>query len=1061
MKTKKKEIIAICIGILLLVLIIGSVIFICNFDKVVAKKEQAYMPFQSSIEIALEPLGETHDIPANSTLSFGMKVNSRYQLSSVEVFINDVGFRHYEGDVFYGSNEFFDVWSWKPGEQGLFYIMVYAYDIQGGSGFSKQVLVSASKPYEFVAVVEPQPGDSLASISAGKGVPIEKLAELNPGVSTNEALGEDQKVFIPAPVIPSNNAEIIPPKEAPEEKNTGLPGIEELAGSLNPNWSSYLDLLEEHKLIPPQNAQGDTAPPEEIPGPDSEPNESNKPWRFKISKFMNNVAQNIDHFADALSKMGKKAPVKPPTQPYIWGSAETCSAKIEIRNYHDYRNGSNEDYNPPEDGFRLYRTTGDEEFELVKILPPHHTDSMNTLVVYDEDLARETYTYVMSAYNQVGAQHSDPVIVTISDPSCKASTTQPIHATDVVLSSDGDLKLAPGIDLAYFYIQMDTGNGIYGAARREPENNQFFMPNSGKAFNIYNYLYSLLPAINPSDVRIKMEIWAWIGDTAVHLKTISFEIHHTFILICGLPGAGSCSSKDSGWYRSASTNYRGDPKTLEYEVKIFPSRLSKIKSAKIQVALAPFNPALDHALGLLYDEDESFMFTKNEPYIFMVSLKDLLYDNPIYGRRLEYADKEHISEFTLYIRMKVHYQGDMPRARYTNQAIIESRTYDKVMDDLPPVKTFLENIYDIHILPETYQPPNFLVAGTLEDPCYIILDDPSGTYYKGQKICYHEYEKAKRQNCDGFVKTFNCVAQEFGKALLEAFDFAGWVYNEAKDQAVKAIAYIIPGCGDTCKSYIRVGIDLVVTYFTGLPPRMPSSEELIAEGATEIFMNLAVAAESAFVGTNFFETYCKNDEACRAKIKGFIKDELLKVRALMNQEACLDEEGNKVWKAMCFPPEVSITPAQGYANSPGSIAVRIYRKTTQASLETNMMDARVQYRIGLTVKDGGKQSWYDYDENQRVTFIPLLEWFPEIAPGNSLTQFLTLTPCRGKDYGKCPSDTHLFESQFDAKYLGSTSVITVQAMCLNVAGAHKDRYVPCDPNAQSVLTVHNPKTFWE
>lgn len=1056
MKTKNKTIIALSISLVVLFIIMAAIVFVYNYDKIVAKKEQAYVPFQSSIEIALEPLSEIQDVPANSTLSFGMKINSRFQLATVDVFINDVSFRHYEGNAFYGSNEFFDVWSWEPGKQGLFSLMVYAKDIQGGSGFSKQVLVSASDPYEFVSVVKPQPGENLASISAGKGVSMEKLLELNPDVPPDEALSEDRTVLIPAPAIPSDPDVQIPPREIPENKQNGLPGFDVLKTILNPNWQSHLDLLQDNHFIPPQNVEGDTAPPEEIPGPDSKISTIVKPWRFSLSGFVNKISNNFPFLLNSIESLGKEAPTKPPNQPYIWVSSETCSARIEIRNAYDYRNV----YNPQEDGLRLYRTTGDEEFELVKTLPPIHRNNTDMVVIYDEGLAQETYTYVMSAYNQIGAQHSDPVNVTISDPSCKISSTQPTHPTDVVLATNGDLKLAPDIDLAYFYIQTDTGTGVYSAARREPEGNRFYMPNSGTAFNIYNYLYSLLPDFSPSDVRIKMEIWAWIGDRAVHLKTTSFEIHHTFIMICGLPGEGSCSSKDSGWYRYASTNYRGDPETLKYEVKIFPSRVSKIEYAKIQIALGPFNPTQERTAGMVYNEGDSYMFTKDEPYIFLVSLKDLLYDHHMY--RFALAKKDHLNEFTLYIRMKIHYQGDMPRARYTNQAILESRTHDKLKDDLPPVKSFRENIYDIQILPETYQPPNFLVAGISDGPCYIILDDPTGTYQKGQKICYREYEKARRPKCDGFVGVFSCVAQEFGKAALEAFDFASWLYNEAKDQAVKAIAYVIPGCGDSCKGYVRGGLDLVVMYFTGLPPRLPSSEELVAEGATEIFMNMAVAAESAFIGTNFFETFCKNDDACRERIKGFIKDELLKVRALMNKEACVGEDGKKVWKAMCFPPEVVITPAQGYDSSPGLIALRISRDTSPASLEIGDFDAQYQYRLSLTVKAGGEDLLYSYNEEERIIFIPYLEVMPKIAPGKSMTLFLPLTPCRGKDYGKCPADLHMYDSQFDRKYLGSTSVITAQALCLTDPGPNKmNHFVPCDPNAQSVLTVHNPKTFWE
>mgnify|MGYP000963229821 FL=1 len=1062
MPAKKKWIIFLILGIVILGLIAGGLVYVLRFDDQLAEEQIALEPALPGFDFRLEPFSNIRNVPLNSTIAFALEVISKYQLASVDITINDIAYHHFEGDELYGANTFFKVWTWQPGSKGLFYINVFAKDVNGSTGFSDQLVVTTDDALELLSVIETKSGESLDAIAAEKGIPSSVLDQLNPDFSTTEILAEGQAVFVPAPSPPIEYENLIPPESIPEssakDEKTTLPGIVEDVDISKIDMGKYVEFLVEHSLIPPQNEDGDAQEPEEIPGLNDV---FVDPQKIQAESIISQVSHNIGLIIEGIQKSRQEPPTAPPIAPQIGVTVDGCKISIDIRNYLYFNNRAEYGIYQPEDGFNLFRAENDGEFQLIKTFPPNLNKAGSEVKFFYEDKTVEhnkNYSYVMTAFNEKGVAASEPSRKTLDDPSCKSKRPELIIPKTVEISPEGDVVLGWGLDLAYFYIQMDTGNGVYGAAKRVPEDNLFFLPKSGKILNIYDYLYSLLPDVTATDVKIKMEVWTWMGDTAVHLTTVSFEVHHTMLLICAHPGAGTCTSNQASWMRYASTDYWGDPETLVYDVKIIPSKFSKLDKVRVQMAFERFYRQNERGSAQVYDEIHAIE-PNAEPIIFTVSLKDVVYDNYIYGKRLEQAKQGNINKFTLYIRMFPAYESGLVLRRPTNQVIIQSRTSDKVEDDLPPLKSWLESVYEVNIVPDTYVAPLFQYSRWTE-PCYIILDDPTGTYEKGQKICYSQYRKDQEPDCDGFWDLFVCVAQEFGKAGLDALDFVAWMYDQAKAQLTNGIAYIIPGCGDSCKRYIRVGVDLTVTYLTGLPPTLPTSETILAEGATELFVNFAVAAEYAITGTNFFETYCANDESCRESIRQTIEDELTKLRVIMNRDACLDEEGNEKWKAMCFPPEISIMPAPGTQNMNGSIGLNIRRKTNQASLESEDSDRALYYRIGLNVY-GPDDNFYN-PEGQKIIFQPILEDFPPLEPGQSVDMFFPLIPCHYSHGGECPGQDHLINFQFERSYFKQTSTITAHELCFVVTSSStRGSYVPCDPGAISQIKIKNPNSLAE
>lgn len=195
MPAKKKWIIVLIIGIVILGLVAGGLVYVLRFDDQSAEKQTINEPTFPRFDFRLEPFSSVRNVPLNSTIAFALEVISNYQLASVDITINDVAYHHFEGDELNGANTFFKVWTWQPGSKGLFYINVFAKDVNGSTGFSDQLVVTTDEALELLSVIEAKSGENLDLIAAERGISSTVLDQLNPDISATEDLEEGQTVL--------------------------------------------------------------------------------------------------------------------------------------------------------------------------------------------------------------------------------------------------------------------------------------------------------------------------------------------------------------------------------------------------------------------------------------------------------------------------------------------------------------------------------------------------------------------------------------------------------------------------------------------------------------------------------------------------------------------------------------------------------------------------------------------------------------------------------------------------------------------------------------------------
>ena len=155
--------------------------------------------------------------------------------------------------------------------------------------------------------------------------------------------------------------------------------------------------------------------------------------------------------------------------------------------------------------------------------------------------------------------------------------------------------------------------------------------------------------------------------------------------------------------------------------------------------------------------------------------------------------------------------------------------------------------------------------------------------------------------------------------ITEFWDMVVNAWNYVKGMVVEAIAqglnYLTDLCnGQECRDRLMTGLNMAITYFTGLPPDLPDSKTLIGDG-----LDYAVSLAVQQAGVN-----C--DQGCINEIKSdyeTIEDAFIQQTS---QPACFSGNGGWYGKsAMCLPPGVSVKPIPGAAYQPPSAVLQVTR----------------------------------------------------------------------------------------------------------------------------------------
>ena len=147
------------------------------------------------------------------------------------------------------------------------------------------------------------------------------------------------------------------------------------------------------------------------------------------------------------------------------------------------------------------------------------------------------------------------------------------------------------------------------------------------------------------------------------------------------------------------------------------------------------------------------------------------------------------------------------------------------------------------------------------------------------------------------------------------------LYNGLKNGIVDAFATVLNGiapgiCGSDCRSGLMTGLNVAITYFTGIPPNLPTTDELVDKG-----LSLAIDAALDEAGIGF----C--DELCKGQLKDAIKAQAESLKQTKSQPACFGGS-NTAWygkKPMCLPDGLITEPIHGGAYRPPNVKVQITR----------------------------------------------------------------------------------------------------------------------------------------
>ena len=655
-----------------------------------------------------------------------------------------------------------------------------------------------------------------------------------------------------------------------------------------------------------------------------------------------------------------------------------------------------------ESGFFVYRSQDGKPFERIATLPAV-TNPVSWEYYHGYSIPDQfgVVTFTISAFNTAGETTSAPVTLQMDQDNCLAKGRGAAALGQIHLT-DGNLILPYSMDLAYLYMSINNARSY-----RIPEGDRMFLPGSGMKLNLDDYFDTLLDSFTAADFDISMEVWGWIGPDLKLVGTYKTTIHRSVLLVCSEEGEGKCSGNGDGeWLTEINFSDQKPVKDQIYMFKWISSQTQKTDQVCYQFAYTPYPNDLFFDINGLISSGCSYIiknnqYAKSNEEVFTEYIGNLLYpteqpefhgwgtgsqvfDYHSYGIQDEYPEG---SAFSIFVRVQPKSDHFDPQAKFSNTVVLHRNT-PPVPSELPPLASTLPSMFDIQILRESYVPPEFEVWN--DWGCVIIDEDPTGEFYPGQYVCPGKVPP--KDDCEGksdFICFFECIPD----ALSFLYDQFSWAFELWKSAIAKNISNIIPGCSDAdwCRSAIKKGVDYGVSYITGLPPTMPTSDQLIADNVGEMFVNAAAVAEMYYTGydESAIKIFCDSAD-CKKVISDKFLSEYKVAKSFIANKSC--SGGMEAYYhgqiPNCLDPSIIMHAAPGSGNYPAVISVKITRKAARGT-ELVQPDFS-KYRLAVNVNATNDLSKYGYSQTEYKEYGSVLLEIPDIPPGKSTTLFVPL-----------------------------------------------------------------------
>jgi len=816
--------------------------------------------------------------PADNPIPVGVMVIGKSALQKVELWVDG---RLFDSQAS-GKPYFYRAWRWMPFTPGEHTLFARATGADGRTADSNVLHIQASPAAGFLAVATSKQGDTLQSLAQQNGLPLTQLAASNPALDPQAPLPAGQQIFLPFQYLPSGG-------NGTPSKATPGPAP---ANPANPGGPAALPFLVKSAL----------------------------------------------HVTSSL-----------PAAPSLQAAVGVCNVTLTIQ-----------DSSQDEDGFFVYALTDSAaSFDRITSLKAY-TGTLQYVVPNQHGQVQ----FYVSAYNTFGEAPSAPVQVDISSPQCNPTPAE----TGGLKYSGGILSLPKGTQLAYLYASI---NG--GTYQRLPPGHAFMRPSSGQV-DLRSQIQQLLGGAATGEADL--DVWGWKDGALVHLGQLHININFASLAICdlGLDCNGDMGS--THWVTQATVGsdqanptraFRwsaqgldityaiwqigSQPFPLQYSIGAPPGLLaSGISQADVDpvsgaaggIFNVDFATDLQAAAAPSFNHLAGFHLPGQSSNNFDTSLLPSL--GVQWNSQLASAILQVALSSTFYIRV-MPMAGGHPSTDPSNTVVVTYRPTGPV----PTVQIYKVPSFSVQVVPGSYtnQVMSSPMLGVLG--CSIITGadhDTFVTWFKdnlaAQPFFSNFNDEQQSTIADSAFQVWNshigdkiCPAataesdtpwydqfwEDLGDAVSDLFNSLSSALDTIKGTLVDALASIIPGCGPSCSDLLMTGLNFTITYFTGLPPNIPSYNDMVNLG-------ISYAVQTAIDQSGI--PYC--DETCQGKITSEIQSISQQVAASGgSQPACgasmWATDGSTVYdlQSLCIPPGISYSPVPGSMYQPATLQVKVSR----------------------------------------------------------------------------------------------------------------------------------------
>jgi len=645
--------------------------------------------------------------------------------------------------------------------------------------------------------------------------------------------------------------------------------------------------------------------------------------------------------------------------PTLNASVDGCTVKLYIA-----------DNSEDETGFFVYRAgPGSSAFKRIDELG---SSPGTGIFQYTDPDQKGPLQYYVSAFNGGGEAPSNPIQVEFNDADCQAAEGSSFDSKTLTLTQE--------VQWAYFYFSVNQQP--YDRFPNPP--NQFLAPD-GKALDLSNFLEGLIVSSPEPVETLDVEVWGWQNDTLIALGRQHIDLNFTDLKICNL-GTG-CTGDVASTFRSHYAIIASDNSNQVHEF-YWVSNVPGTTNALWQIASMPFDSNFHpRPRGLLasgcVEGETGGSFTVDFAHLEQYSpapstcVENLTpYFDQLQTRVSSLLNLSSTGEpRTLYARI-IPMRGNQPAGRPSNTVVIRYQAGETTVE--PVILNHLPDTYRVEITsfsPINWGDPNLWgcvyiqnldyntilnsvresLPSTVEDSLVTSLvnnyyDQLYQAMINHWPVCPAPYKEEDKSWLEEGMEAIGGALEEIWNSITELF-------NELKASIVDVIAEVINTlgieCGQTCKSRLMTGLEIGMTYFTGIPPSLPTFDELKNAG---IDYMIDLAASEAGVPCS---------DVCKSAVHDVLDKAFETLEKSQGQPGCVSAEQAKVIgkSPLCLPPGVETEAVLEGITQPALVTIKVTNILKDTPLY--QYENRPAYVVRLKIKEvnpflDGKTLYYSY-----------------------------------------------------------------------------------------------------